>query len=114
MITGIVQYGNQRARELGFPTANLVLEEFTRSPGTWAAHTHVDGHTYPSAAYISQKDGVWTCETHLLDEEIELYDKEIRVELLSHISDVDPFETAAKMRKKIEGDISDVRDYLTE
>jgi riboflavin kinase / FMN adenylyltransferase len=111
MIKGIVQQGQRRAREFGYPTANIPLDNFERTPGTYAAHVTMNGSMYTAAVYISKRNGSWMCEVHLIDQDIELYGKEMSVELLSHISEIDPFESTEQMQQKIDNDMTNVRNY---
>ncbi|PIR48027.1 hypothetical protein COV06_01355 [Candidatus Uhrbacteria bacterium CG10_big_fil_rev_8_21_14_0_10_50_16] len=110
-ISGIVQKGQQRARDFGYPTANIHLDSYNKEPGTYAAHATVFGSTYPAAAYISKRHGAWMCEVHLFDVEMNLYGAEMTVDLLSHVSPIDPFESRQQMQKKIHKDMRDVRFF---
>ena len=111
MIEGTVQHGSKQARAHGYPTANIVLEDFSQRPGTYAAHVRVDNHLYAAAAFVHKRDMQWICETHLLDETLDLYGKTIQIDLLSFVSDVIPYESFEQMQSKIDSDITDVRTY---
>lgn len=111
MLEGTVQHGSRQAREHGYPTANILLEDFSQRPGTYAAHVRVDDHTYAAAAFVHKRDMQWICETHILDEVLDLYGKAIQIDLLSFVSDVAPYESFEQMQGKIDNDISEVRDY---
>lgn len=111
MLEGTVQSGSQQAREHGYPTANIFLDDFAQKPGTYAAHVRVNNHVYAAAAFVHQRDHQWICETHILDQELDLYGKLIQIELLSFISDVAPYESFEQMQSKIDDDMNGVRTY---
>lgn len=114
MITGIIREGSKHARAHGYPTANILIDRFEDRPGTYAAHARVQGKTYPAASFISNKEGQWVCETHLLDLDLDLYGERMEIELLSFVSDIDPFESFEQMQEKIDNDITEVRNYHNE
>ncbi len=53
-LTGVVEGGLQRGRELGFPTANLHIPEHRLIPanGTYGGHAHLNGIEYPAVCNI--------------------------------------------------------------
>jgi len=52
-IVGIVEQGRQEARKLGFPTANIRLEENALlSPGVYCGTVELHDHTYKIMGYL--------------------------------------------------------------
>ena len=109
VFTGIVQKGIGRGKALGFPTANIPLED-TAVSGIFAALVLVDGKEYQAAAFADQKRDV--LEAHLLDAGLDLYGKEISIEFLHKIRESRVFTDDAELRVTIAGDIAAVREYF--
>ncbi|OGG79744.1 hypothetical protein A3A39_04440 [Candidatus Kaiserbacteria bacterium RIFCSPLOWO2_01_FULL_54_13] len=107
--SGIVQKGTRRAAALGFPTVNIPLED-SRVSGIYAALVKVDAKEYPAAAYADQKQKV--LEAHVLDASLDLYGKEVIIELLKKIRDDKSFENDNALRSAVAADIVAVRKYF--
>ena len=91
-IRSIVVHGAKRGRELGYPTANLApqIEGFVPRDGVYAAWLTVDGTRYGAAVSIGNNptfDGVpdKQVEAHVLDEDIDLYDKQVELAFVDYI-----------------------------
>lgn len=113
MITGTVIKGVQEARRYGTPTANLWLDSFSWEPGTYAASLRVQDATYPSVAFVSQRDERWLLEVHALDQDLDLYGATITVSLEAHLSAPVPYESSQQMQRKIEQDLAAARTYFS-
>lgn len=91
VIEGVVERGDERGRQLGFPTANVRGVEAVRLDGVYAGTVqiapHTNGPTFVAAVSVGHrptyygKDGLRLLEAHLLDFSGDLYDKKIRIEL---------------------------------
>ena len=59
-IEGVVVHGDQLGRTMGFPTANIALEQYVLPAfGIYAARTHLpDGREAPGVAYIGRRPTV--------------------------------------------------------
>jgi len=107
---GIVQKGERRGEKLGFPTANIPLEDVTLN-GIYAARVMLDGKEYHAAAYADTRRNL--LEVHLGKYSGgDLYGKDIEVEILKKIRDYAKFEDDEALRAQIQEDIYDVRDYF--
>ncbi len=107
--TGIVIKGQGRATALGFPTANIVLEDGSMS-GIYAAKVKVGDAEYMAAVFADPKRKL--LEAHILDFVGELYGKEITIELCEKIRDSNKFSNDKALRLAIEEDIVKVRNYF--
>lgn len=107
--TGTVIRGGKRATRLGFPTANLSLEDDTTA-GIYAAEVEVDGTRYRAITYADQKRKL--LETHLIDADVDLYGKEIAVTLLKKLRDDEVFADEAVARARIAHDVITARRYF--
>jgi riboflavin kinase/FMN adenylyltransferase len=109
MVEGLVVKGDQRGRELGFPTANIVPDDRLAIPGYGVYAAFADG--VPAAVNVGVRPtfesgrGV-LIETYLIDREEDLYGKTLRVAFVERLrgekaySDVD--ELVAQMHRDVE------------
>ncbi|WP_055628265.1 riboflavin kinase [Streptomyces hirsutus] len=119
VVTGVVQHGDARGRLLGFPTANLTMSTSARLDGVWSAVvvTEDDGRHWPAAVSIGRRTtfygrhGQRLLEAHLLDVEIELYDREISVHLVNRIRSQRRFRDVEDLVGQLARDIEDVRNW---
>jgi len=108
-VRGVVVRGEQRGRAMGYPTANLSpdLEGFVPADGVYAGSLTVDGIGYRAAISIGNNptfSGVpdKQVEAHVLDEDLDLYDRTVEVAFLDYVRPMLKFagmdELAAQMR----------------
>ncbi len=108
-IEGIVQRGDARGRELGYPTANLELGDYLRPKyGIYAVRvTLEDGSEHPGVASLGVRPTFEPArellEAHLFHFDGDLYDRKIEVALHAYIRGEQKFDSAealvAEMRK---------------
>jgi len=108
-IEGIVQRGDRRGRELGYPTANMLLGDYQRPRyGIYAVRVTLDdGSEHPGVASLGVRPTfdppTELLEAHLLDFEGDLYGRRIEVALHAFIREERKFESVealvAEMRK---------------
>ena len=97
-ITGTVQRGDQRGRDLGYPTANLVLGDYLRPRyGIYAVRVTLDdGSEHPGVASLGIRPTFdppqELLEAHLLDFDGDLYGRKIEVGLHAFIRDEKKFD----------------------
>ena len=97
-IAGTVQRGDQRGRELGYPTANLVLGDYLRPRyGIYAVRVTLDdGREHPGVASLGIRPTFdppqELLEAHLLDFDGDLYGRKIEVGLHAFIRDEKKFD----------------------
>lgn len=119
---GEVVAGERRGRTLGFPTANLRLEEGVMAPanGVYAVKVHVDGDDYLGVANIGIKPTFhgYNCrpdlEVHLLDFQGDLYGKQIKVFLTGRLREEKRFSSPGELVEQIRLDISRARAAFTD
>ncbi|WP_328773807.1 riboflavin kinase [Streptomyces sp. NBC_00286] len=119
LIEGRVEYGDRRGRELGFPTANIVLGDESVSDGVWAGLVRLpDGATYGAAVSVGRRatfygrDGIRLLEAHLLDFCGDLYGQWLRVRLDHRIRPQRRFFEVEALVKQMHQDIADARLWL--
>jgi len=119
-ISGRVVHGDERGRELGFPTANMELHRL-HSPvtGVYITCVHgIDDRAHPAVTSIGTRpmfDGEgMRLETHILDFDETIYTKHIRVEFLRKLRPESKFSNIDALKKAIETDIKNARQYFAE
>ena len=86
-----VVHGEQRGRELGFPTANSrPTRGFLPADGVYAGWATVDGARYPAAVSMGNNPTfddvpVQRVEAYVLDQKLDLYGKEIELEFVDYV-----------------------------
>lgn len=117
-IEGIVQGGDQRGRELGYPTANMVLSDYQRPRyGIYAVRvTLSDGTEHPGVASLGVRPTFQPpqelLETHLLDFEGDLYGTRIEVALHAFIREEKKFESLDDLVAEMRNDEAEARRLL--
>lgn len=121
-IRGRVQAGAGRGRTIGFPTANLDSIK-TLLPGDgvyvgmghWEA-TSGESNKAPCAVHIGGNptfsDSSRKTEVHLLDVELDLYNRNLSVDFLDRIREPRKFETPVDLIDQIRQDIQQVREFF--
>ncbi len=120
-LAGEVVKGDQRGRELGFPTANLDITDLCTPPnGVYAAHAEVAGATHRAAVNIGLRPTVAEVEptlhveAHLLDFEGDLYGEVLTLTFVGKLRDEKPFDSLDALKAQIEKDIVQARYLFTQ
>ncbi len=109
-VSGIVYEDRQVGREMGFPTANIRVEEgkFPVKDGVYAGRTVIDGKIYKAMINFGTRPTFELngklCEAHILDYKGDLYGKTLRVWFIRRIRDVKKFENAKELRRQLKED----------
>ena len=119
-IAGTVVTGDGRGRQLGFPTANLRLDEERTLPadGIYAvmARPGGDAEFHPAAMSIGMRptfDGhVRTLEVHLLDWSGDLVGRALEVEFVDWLRPELRFENAGALIAAMDRDVAETRRRL--
>jgi riboflavin kinase / FMN adenylyltransferase len=117
-IEGVVQSGDRRGRELGYPTANLVLGRYLRPRyGIYAVRVTLDGGSeHPGVASLGVRPTFdppqELLETHIFDFEGDLYDRKIEVALHGFIRDEKKFDSLDALVAEMRRDEFEARKLL--
>jgi riboflavin kinase/FMN adenylyltransferase len=110
-ITGTVVKGRQLGRTIGFPTANLKIEEdYKLIPlnGVYIVKSYWNGKEVFGMMNIGTNPTVdgkeRTIETNFLDFEEDLYGKEMRIYFLQRIRSEEKFDSIDTLKAEIEND----------
>ncbi|MCW3068634.1 MAG: bifunctional riboflavin kinase/FAD synthetase [Solirubrobacterales bacterium] len=111
-LSGEVTRGDQRGRELGFPTANIVPEEAMACPGHGVYACLADDR--PAAVSIGVRPTFKTgrgelVEAYLLDFEGDLYGSELRLDFLERLRGERRFESPEALIEQMHRDVERTR-----
>ena len=117
-IEGVVQRGDARGRELGYPTANLVFGDYQRPRyGIYAVRVTLDdGSEHPGVASLGVRPTfdppTELLEAHLLDFDGDLYGRRIEVALHAFIRDERKFDGVEALVAEMRNDEAAARRLL--
>jgi len=118
-IAGKVVHGRQIGNKIGFPTANIIPEDYLTIPhsGVYITKTLLDGKIINSVTNIGNnptfKDVEKTSiETHLLDIDQEIYGSNIEVFFLTKIRSEKEFGSVEELIIQIKKDVQFAREYF--
>ena len=118
-IEGVVQRGDARGRELGYPTANLSLSDYQRPKyGIYAVRVRLaDGSEHPGVASLGVRPTFEPpqelLEAHLFDVSRELYGETIEVALHAFIREELKFDNVEGLVAEMRRDEAEARRLLT-
>ncbi|OCL81793.1 bifunctional riboflavin kinase/FAD synthetase [Arcobacter porcinus] len=99
-------------------TINLEVSEFLLpKSGVYITKTSFDGETYPSVSFLGHRnstDNIFAVETHILDEEIEVIDKNVSIEFIERIRDNKKFNSFLELKDEIICDVNFAKKYFYE
>jgi riboflavin kinase/FMN adenylyltransferase len=124
-VSGVVVEGDRRGRSLGFPTANVPVDDAYAVPpdGVYAGRLDIGGEVLPAAISVGTNptfDGHdRRVESYVIDRpssraNLELYDKLVRVELVRRLRSMDVFDTVDALVAQMHEDVADTRSVLAE
>ncbi|HET6998554.1 MAG TPA: bifunctional riboflavin kinase/FAD synthetase [Solirubrobacterales bacterium] len=112
MVEGTVVKGDQRGRELGFPTANIVPDDRLTIPGHGVYAAFADG--VPAAVNVGIRPtfesgrGV-LIETYLIDRSDDLYGRELRVAFVERLRGEKRFTSVEDLIAQMHRDVEDAK-----
>jgi riboflavin kinase/FMN adenylyltransferase len=112
MVEGTVVTGDQRGRELGFPTANIVPDDSLLIPGHGVFAAFADG--VPAAVNVGVRPtfesgrGV-LIETYLIDREEDLYGRTLRVAFVERLRGEKRFPSVEELIAQMRIDVEDAK-----
>ncbi len=119
-LRGEVQGGMHIGRTLGYPTANLSLEESDKllpADGVYAVKIQLEGKEYGGMLYIGKRPTInkglaRTIEVNIFDLSANLYAKELSLFLLTYIRGEVKFNSLDELKAQIAKDEAAVRAIL--
>lgn len=118
-LTGKIVKGKQLGRTIGFPTANLKIEEdFKLIPlnGVYVVKSIIENKTVYGMMNIGFNPTVsgedLSIEINYIDFNDDLYDKTIKVSILERIRDEEKFDSIELLKKQLEEDRKNTLAYI--
>jgi len=121
VLEGAVVRGDERGRTIGFPTANVEVDDRMQMPanGVYAGHAVVlgrDGHVFPMVVNVGVRPtfggGAVTVESFLLDTELDLYGEHLAVSFEHRLREERKFASIDDLIAAIEADVAQARTLL--
>lgn len=119
-VRSTVVHGDAIGREIGFPTANLdpAMEGFLPVDGVYASWAMIDGRRYAAAVSIGDNPtfaGIPArrTEAHLLDADVDAYDKPIELEFVEFIRPMIAFDGIESLTRALADDVVAIRAILS-
>jgi riboflavin kinase/FMN adenylyltransferase len=118
-LSGEIVKGDQIGRKLGYPTANLALNDVYKQvpgAGVYATEVEIGGKLYRAMTYIGTRPTIAgtqnNIETNILDFDGDLYSQQMKVIFLQHIRADVKFENLEELTQQISRDERKVRLYF--
>jgi riboflavin kinase/FMN adenylyltransferase len=118
-ITGKVIRGNQIGRQIGYPTANLLVEESYKlipADGIFAATVIVEGQTYQGMAYIGHRPTIngmtRNIEVNIFDFNRDIYNQTLQMNFMNFVRHDVKFSSLEGLKEQLAQDRLDVLKLL--
>lgn len=118
-ISGIIVHGRQNGRKMGYPTANLEMDEAYICPkkGVYAGLVEIDKQSYEAIINIGNNPTFGdfqeaSIEAHLFDFDQDVYGKEVSFIFLRYMREDVRFESIAKLVEQLHRDSEDAKMYF--
>ncbi len=117
IVEGVVIGGNRLGRKLGFPTANIAIDDdLAVENGVYLSKVVVEGEEYVAMTNVGVRPSVdgtkRLLETHLFGFKGLLYGLTLRVELYDKIRDEKKFSSVNELREQIEKDFNKIKELM--
>lgn len=120
-VRGVVGHGDKRARELGFPTANVEIPDEIQLPadGVYAGwYERPDGSVHPAAISLGRRPTFYEhaevslLEPHLLDFDGDLYGERARVRFVERLRPEEKYDSVDELIDQMGRDCDAARRIL--
>jgi len=115
-IQGIVKKGQDRGKALGFPTANIDITQ-NIPEGIYISQTIIKNKKYNSLTFIGSaktfNETKYHAETYIFDFHENIYDENIRVELLTKIRENQKFNSEEELIQQMKQDKRQAEEYFS-
>jgi riboflavin kinase / FMN adenylyltransferase len=118
-LEGIVVRGDQRGRQLGYPTANLSIPRYAAVPadGVYVCRFVHHGQLLPAAVSVGSNPTFSgrerTVEAYVLDQEADYYGENVGLDFVVRLRDMEKFDRVDELRAQIADDVAATRQVLT-
>jgi len=113
---GAVIKGDQRARQINLPTANMIPQNtILPKKGVYCVKALIDSRVYKGVANFGNRPTIngseLLLETHLFEFNEDIYGKELTVEFQAFIRSEQKFKNFGDLTKQIQKDINAAKNY---
>ena len=121
VLEGVVVRGDERGQSIGFPTANVEVDDRMQvpAPGVYAGHAEVvggPGQVHPMVVNIGSRPTFGgrdvTVEAHLLDVDLQLYGAHLGLSFEHRLRDERRFDGVDELVAQIDADVARARELL--
>ncbi|WP_347450819.1 bifunctional riboflavin kinase/FAD synthetase [Acetoanaerobium noterae] len=122
MLEGKVVHGKKLGRKLGFPTANLEVNQDILLPkrGVYFCKIEVDGKTYDAAVSIGYNPTIQSnkpfqeifVEAHILEFEDDIYGKSVKLYFMDRLRDELKFNSLDDLIRQLNRDVLRIKNYI--
>ncbi len=105
---GIVVKGKGDAKSFGTPTANIYTDEYINE-GIYAGYLD----NYKACIYVSKENNKFKIEAYAFNETLDLYDKQIKIEILKFIRPKIIFNSVEELQLQINNDVRECKNYFS-
>ena len=118
-VEGVVVHGDHLGRTIGFPTANIALEDYVRpEPGIYAMRTRLgDGREIPGVGYVGRRPTVngldERLEVFLFDFDEDIYGQTLEIDLVAFIRGDRKYDDLPTMVTQMNLDVQAAHAILT-
>jgi riboflavin kinase/FMN adenylyltransferase len=117
--SGVVMLGDQRGRELGFPTANLAVGDELACPAdaVYAGYLHHDGSRWPAAVSVGANPTFAGSRRHVEAyaigrDDLRLYGERVGVDFVARLRGQTRFDSREALIKQMDADVAACRAIL--
>jgi len=118
-VTGPVRHGKGLGSRIGVPTVNLIppAGQLIPAHGVYVTRVWVDRKEYAAITNVGVRptvdtDGGVTVESHILDQSLQLYGKDCRVEFLKMLRPEQKFDSLSDLQQQIAADGRAAKTYF--
>ena len=117
---GRIVHGDERGKQLGFPTANLTFSRGQAMPGdgVYVTKALLGGQPLPSVTNIGKRptfgENKRTVEVYLIGFNGEIYGEDLRIELVDRLRDEKRFSSPEELKAQISLDVEKAMSMLKE
>ncbi len=118
-LTGVVKEGKKLGRTIGFPTANLKIEENYKlipKEGVYIVESNLNGKKVYGMMNIGTNptfnEGLLSIEIHFLDFAADLYNQKIQISILEYLRAEQKFESVALLKAQLNIDKNHTLQYI--
>jgi riboflavin kinase/FMN adenylyltransferase len=120
-LTGVVKEGKKLGRTIGFPTANLKIEENYKlipKQGVYIIESNLNGKKAYGMMNVGTNptfdEGLLSIEIHFLDFNADLYDQKIQISLLKYLRAEQKFASVALLKTQLNIDKNQTLEYVAQ